>query len=186
MAMNLDRRVLLAGLSSLAVAPALAQPTPAAKSGTNEVPLARRLANYSDAIRFADLDPPTIERAKVHLLDSLGCGIAAFKEGTVSAVRELAFASGGNAATIVGTKRRATLEWAAFANGAGIRADDTNDVYVGPGTGHPTDNIAACLTAAEAAASSGAELLLPVTPAYEIECRLLDPLYLHTRAWEHP
>jgi len=186
MAMNLDRRVLLAGLSSLAVAPALAQPAPAAKSGTNEVPLARRLANYSDAIRFADLDPPTIERAKVHLLDSLGCGIAAFKEGTVSAVRELAFANGGNAATIIGTKRRASLEWAAFANGAGTRADDINDVYVGRGTGHPSDNVAACLTAAEGVGTPGAEFLLSVLLAYEIECRLLDAVYLDTRGWDHP
>jgi 2-methylcitrate dehydratase len=187
MAMTLDRRVLLAGLSGLAAAPALAQRAPAAvKSGTNEVPLARRLANYIDSIHVADLDPSTIERTKVHLLDSLGCGLAAFKEGTVSGVRELAFASGGNVATIIGTKRRATLEWAAFANGAGIRADDINDVYVGRGTGHPSDNIAACLTAAEAAASPGAEFLLSVVLAYEIECRFLDAVYLDSRGWDHP
>jgi len=185
--MNLDRRVVLAGLSGLAATPALAQPAPVAvKPGANETPLARRLANYSDSLRVADLDPSTIERAKVHLLDSLGCGVAAFKEGTVSAVRELAFASGGNAATIIGTKRRTSLEWAAFANGAGIRADDINDVYVGRGTGHPSDNVAACLTAAEAAGSAGAEFLLSVVLAYEIECRLLDAVYLDTRGWDHP
>ena len=185
--MKLDRRVVLAGLSGLAAAPALAQPAPVAvKPGANETPLARRLANYSDALRVADLDSSTIERAKVHLLDSLGCGLAAFKEGTVSAVRELAFASGGNAATIIGTKRRTSLEWAAFANGAGIRADDINDVYVGRGTGHPSDNVAACLTAAEAAGAAGAEFLLSVVLAYEIECRLLDAVYLDTRGWDHP
>src|SRR5258706_124080 len=112
--MDFGRRVLLAGLAGVAAAPALAQPAPApGKSGTDKAPLARRLADYSGSLRAADLDAATIERTKVHLLDSLGCGIAAFKEGTVSAVRELAFASGGNAATIIGTKRRATLEWAA-------------------------------------------------------------------------
>jgi 2-methylcitrate dehydratase len=185
--MDFDRRVLLAGLGSLAATPALAQPAPTpVKSGAGEAPLARRLANYSDAIRVADLDSATIERTKVHLLDSLGCGLAAFREGTVSAVRELAFASGGNAATIIGTKQRTTLEWAAFANGAGIRADDINDVYVGRGTGHPSDNIAACLTAAETAGSSGGEFLLSIVLAYEIECRLLDALYLDTRGWDHP
>ena len=186
--MDLDRRVLLAGLSSLAAAaPSLAQTAPAAvKSGPNETPLARRLANYGDSLRFADLDSATIERTRVHLLDSLGCGLAAFKEGTVSVVRDLAFANGGNAATIIGTKRRASLEWAAFANGAGTRADDINDVYVGRGTGHPSDNVAACLTAAEATGSSGAEFLLSVVLAYEIECRLLDAVYLDTRGWDHP
>jgi len=186
--MDLDRRVLLSGLAGLAAAPALAQPQPApvsVKSGTG-APLARRLGDYADSLRVADLDSATIERTKVHLLDSLGCGLAAFKEGTVSAVRELAFASGGNAATIIGTKRRAALEWAAFANAAGVRADDINDVYVGRGTGHPSDNIAACLTAAEAAGSLGAEFLLSIALAYEIECRLLDAVYLDSRGWDHP
>jgi 2-methylcitrate dehydratase len=165
----------------------LAQPASVAvKSGAEKAPLARRLATYADSLRLADLDPATIERTKVHLLDSLGCGLAAFREGTVGAVRDLAFASGGNAATIIGTKRRATLEWAAFANGAGIRADDINDVYVGRGTGHPSDNVTACLAAAEAAGSPGAELLLSMVLAYEIDCRFLDAEYLDTRGWDHP
>jgi 2-methylcitrate dehydratase len=185
--MNLDRRVLIAALVSAAAVPALAQtPTGAEKSGTGKVPLARRLADYVGSFRMADLDSATIERAKVHLLDSLGCGLAAFKEGPVSAVRELAFASGGNAATIIGTKRRATLEWATFANGAAIRADDINDVYVGRGTGHPSDNIAACLAAAESADASGAELLAAIVLAYEVEARFLDAAYPDSRGWDHP
>jgi 2-methylcitrate dehydratase len=156
--MNLDRRVLIGALAGVAAAPALAQAASVAdKPKTTEPPLARRLAGYAGSLRTADLDSATVERAKVHLLDSLGCGLAAFKEGPVSTVRELALAGGGNAATIIGTARRATLEWAAFANGAAIRADDINDVYVGRGTGHPSDNIAACLAAAEGAGASGAE-----------------------------
>jgi 2-methylcitrate dehydratase len=185
--MDFDRRVLLAGLAAIAAAPASAQPGPGAvKSGAGEAPLARRLANYVDSIRVTDIDRSTVERAKVHLLDSLGCGLAAFREGPVSSVRELALASGGNAATIIGTKRRATLEWAVFANGAGIRADDINDVYVGMQAGHPSDNVAVCLAAAEAAGSTGAEFLLSVLLAYEIECRLMDAAYLDSRGWDHP
>jgi 2-methylcitrate dehydratase len=185
--MDLDRRVLLAGLAGVAATPAMAQPAAnAVKSGTDKVPLARRLADYAAMLRVADLDSATMERTKVHLLDSLGCGIAAFKERTVGAVRELAFANGGNAATVIGTKRRVSLEWAAFANGAGIRADDINDVYVGRGTGHPSDNVAPCLTVAEASGSTGAELLLSIVLAYEIECRLLDAVYLDTKGWDHP
>ena len=130
--MNFDRRIVLAGLAAAAATPAIAQPaTTPAKTGPREAPLAQRLANYADSIRFAELDAPTIERAKVHLLDSLGCALSAFREGPVSKVRELALASGGNAATVIGTTQRASLEWAVFANGAGIRADDINDFYVG-------------------------------------------------------
>ena len=127
-----DRRFLLKGLVSLpgfAAIPAFAQ-TRAAENAGN-APLARRLADYAESLRFTDLDGLTIERAKVHLLDSLGCGLSAFAEETVKSVRELALAAGGNAATIIGTKRRTSLEWAAFANGAAIRADDINDGYTG-------------------------------------------------------
>jgi 2-methylcitrate dehydratase len=185
--MIVDRRVLIVALAGAAAAPAWAQTGPApAKSESKGPPLARRLADYAAALRMSDLDSQTVERAKVHLLDSLGCGIAAFKEGTVSAVRDLAFANGGDAATIIGTKRRATLEWATFANGAAIRADDVNDVYVGRGTGHPSDNIAACLAAAEAAGAPGAELLAAIVLAYEVEARFLDAAYPDSRGWDHP
>jgi 2-methylcitrate dehydratase len=185
--MEFDRRIILAGLAATATAPALAQPAPApAKTAPRETPLARRLANYADSIRFSELDAATIERAKVHLLDSLGCALSAFREGPVSKVRELAFASGGNAATVIGTPRRASLEWAVFANGAGIRADDVNDFYVGLQNAHPSDNIAACLGCAEMAHASGSEFLLGIVLAYEIECRFLDSGYLDNRGWDHP
>jgi 2-methylcitrate dehydratase len=185
--MKLNRRLLLAGLAGLATRPAVGQSVPAPeKAGAAKAPLARRLADYAASLRFGDLDAATIERTKVHLLDSLGCGIGAFKENIVSSVRDIARGNGGNAATIIGTKQRATLEWAAFANGAAVRADDINDVYVGKGTGHPSDNIAACLAAAESAGAPGADLLLSIVLAYEIDCRFLDALYLDTRGWDHP
>ena len=191
MPLRLSRRLLLnglAGLASLAAIPraqaAAAQAKGPATPSTGNAPLARRLADYVESMRFADLDAPTIERAKVHLLDSLGCGLSAFKEETVASVRELAVAAGGNAATILGTKQRTTLEWAAFANGAAIRADDINDGYTG--TGHPSDNIAACLPVAEIEGTSGADFLLSMVLAYEIECRLLDGVRAGAEDWDHP
>ncbi|MFZ1092312.1 MAG: MmgE/PrpD family protein, partial [Xanthobacteraceae bacterium] len=46
-------------------------------------PLAERLAAYADGLRYDDLDPETIERVKSHVIDTLGCGIAAFDERPV-------------------------------------------------------------------------------------------------------
>jgi len=189
-----NRRLLLtgiAGLTSFAAIPAFAQTRAAQQVNgpgnltAGNAPLARRLAGYAESIRFADLDAPTIERAKIHLLDSLGCGLSAFAEETVASVRKLALAAGGNAATIIGTKQRTTLEWAAFTNGAAIRADDINDGYSG-GNGHPSDNIAACLPVAEAEGASGADLLLSMVLAYEIQCRLLDARRAGEEDWDHP
>ena len=194
MPLRFSRRLLLTGLASLgsfAAIPRLAQTRAAeqtkgpANLTAGNAPLARRLADYVESVRFSDLDAPTIERAKIHLLDSLGCGLSAFKEETVTSVRELALKAGGNAATILGTKQRTTLEWAAFANGAAIRADDINDGYSG-GNGHPSDNIAACLPVAEAEGASGADLLLSMVLAYEIQCRLLDARRAGEEDWDHP
>jgi 2-methylcitrate dehydratase len=185
--MNLDRRIMLAGLAATAATPGFAQSVSApGKIAPQKIALARRLADYATSVQFAELDAATTERAKVHLFDSLGCAIAAFREGPVSKIRELAFASGGDAATVIGTKRRASLEWTVFANGAGIRADDINDFYVGRQTAHPSDNIAACMGCAEVAGASGADFLLSIVLAYEIECRFLDSGYLDSRGWDHP
>jgi 2-methylcitrate dehydratase len=46
-------------------------------------PLAARLAAYAERLRYEDLDPATIERVKAHVIDTLGCGIAAFDEAPV-------------------------------------------------------------------------------------------------------
>ncbi len=106
-------------------------------------PLAARLAAYADGLRYDDLDDATVESVKVHIIDALGCGLAAFDEKPVRICRGVALAHGGGGATVIGTTRRAAPDLAAFANGAAIRYLDLNDAYVGRITGHPSDNIAA-------------------------------------------
>jgi 2-methylcitrate dehydratase len=105
--------------------------------------LAERLATYTDSLRYEDLDAATVEAVKTHLIDTLGCGIAAFDEGPVRICRDVALAQGGSGSTVIGTDRRVTPDLAAFANGAAFRYYDLNDFYIGRLTGHPSDQIAA-------------------------------------------
>jgi 2-methylcitrate dehydratase len=72
-----------------------------------ERPLAQRLAAYAHALRYDDLDAATLERVKVHVIDTIGCGIGAFDERAVRICREVALAVPGNA-TVIGTRRRTT------------------------------------------------------------------------------
>ena len=51
-------------------------------------PFAERLAAYAHNLRYSDLDAATIERVKSHLIDTLGCGIAALDEEPVRHCRE--------------------------------------------------------------------------------------------------
>jgi 2-methylcitrate dehydratase len=152
-------------------------------------PLAERLAAYADGLRYDDLDHATIERVKVHVIDSLGCGLAAFEEEPVRICRDVALArGGGDGATVIGTRRRAAPDLATFANCAAFRYLDLNDAYVGRITGHPSDNVAACLAVAEAEQASAAELITAIALAYEINCRLIDAfdVGIGDRGWDVP
>jgi 2-methylcitrate dehydratase len=149
-------------------------------------PLAERLAGYADRLRYDDIDAATVERVKSHLIDALGCGIAAFDEPPVRICREVALAPAGGVSVVIGTDRRTTPDLASFANGAAFRYYDLNDVYVGKFAGHPSDHIAACLAVAEAEKASAAELITAIVLAYEINCRLMDVLDTAARDWDPP
>src|ERR1700724_1410669 len=137
----LPRRRVLAGMAALGVAGLAARPAGAAPAR----PLAERLAAYAGELRYSDLDAATIEAAKSHLVDTLGCAVAAFDEKPVRICREVAIAGGRGAATIIGTDARVSPDLAAFANGGAARYFDLNDVYVSRLTIHPSDTISACL-----------------------------------------
>jgi 2-methylcitrate dehydratase len=154
-------------------------------SATTAFPLARRLADYALGLRYEDLDGATIERVKIHLIDSLGCGVGALNEPAVRICREIALPVDGTS-TIIGTNRRTTPDLAAFANGAAIRYLDFNDTYVGKFAIHPSDNIAPCLAVAEAERASASELITAIAVAYEVNCRLTDALDISTRGWDPP
>ncbi|MEW6645431.1 MAG: MmgE/PrpD family protein [Pseudomonadota bacterium] len=154
--------------------------------GAAPMNLAQQLAGYVAGTGPGALDAATIETAKAHFIDAIGCGIAAFGETPVRACRDVALALPGGPATVIGTRQRTSPDLAAFANGVALRYYDFNDVYVGREPGHPSDNITACLAIAEAEGRSGRDLLLSIVLAYEIACRLMDAAELTRRGWDHP
>ena len=157
-----------------------------AQTKPTTLPLAERFAAYADGLRYDDIDTATIERVKSHLIDALGCGIAALDERPVQICREVALAPGSGVSLVIGTDRRTTPDLAAFANGAAFRYLDLNDVYVGKFAGHPSDHIAACLAVAEAEKATARELITAIVLAYEINCRLMDVLDTASHDWDPP
>src|SRR4029077_5396933 len=125
------------------------------------------------------------ERVKVHLIDSLGCGVAALNDKAVRICREIALPVTGSS-TIIGTSHRTTPDLSAFANGAAVRYLDFNDTYVGRFAIHPSDNIAACLAVAEEERISIRELITAIVIAYEVNCRLVDAFDISKRGWDPP
>jgi 2-methylcitrate dehydratase len=189
--MKLTRRTVLrlgAGASVLPLTtanPLGSQSAGAADASAAGAPLARLLADYALGLRYEDLDPATVERVKIHMIDSIGCGVGALNEPAVRICREIALAVSGTS-TVIGTNRRTTPDLASFANGAAIRYLDFNDAYVGKFAIHPSDNIAPCLAVAEAERASAQELITAIVVAYEINCRLTDVLDISARGWDPP
>src|SRR5438477_9161173 len=101
---RIPRRSMVAGIAALGVC-GFARKVRAAEPR----PLAESLAAYAAGLRYEDLDAATIERVKAHVIDTVGCGIAAFDERPVRVCREIAQSVQGPA-TIIGTARpRATI-----------------------------------------------------------------------------
>lgn len=72
----IPRRHVVAGITASGLS-GLAPRASAAQAVSSESTV-RPLAAYADRLRYDDLDAATIERVKSHLIDTLGCGIAAY------------------------------------------------------------------------------------------------------------
>jgi 2-methylcitrate dehydratase len=134
-----------------------------------------RLAAAVSGVRHDDFAPRAIEQAKLVLLDTIGCGLAALDDDSARAVlATLASFADKPQCTVLGQPRKMSAPNAVLANGTLVRVLDLNDYVVGADPqsgargGHPSDNIPVALAAAELAGSSGRELLAAILIGYEI------------------
>src|SRR5713226_2470614 len=131
-----------------------------------------RLAEWILALRTQDIPVAAINQAKLLLLDSIGCGYAAFEEEAAHAViATLKDMGGAPQCTVLGSPTKTSAPNAVLVNGSLIRILDLND-YVntkdGQIGGHPSDNIPVALAAGELDGSSGRDVLAAIVIGYEI------------------
>lgn len=152
--------------------------------------VAERIGAYVADLEYEDLSDEVVDYAKRILLDSIACAYGGADSEparlTRATVREL---NETGPATIWADGTRATAPLAALANGVAIRYQDYNDVYFGPAwTAHPSDNIATLFAVAEWNGCSGADFLLAMVAAYEVQMRFSDlpvPKNLWHAGWHH-
>ncbi len=148
--------------------------------------LADKLAEYAINLKFSDLSEKTIHETKRRLIDTLGCGIAVFKEPSVAMTRDVAkYVSSKGRSTLLGTRIKSSPDHATFNNAYSTRYLDWMDTYLSKEPAHPSDNIASILAVAEAEESTGKDVILATVLAYEIQCRLCDAASLRARGWDH-
>ena len=148
--------------------------------------LAERLAAYAVDLSYDDLDSETIDRVSDRVIDSIACAYAARGEQPVEAtLRYTARKDGETPARVISGDDDTAVEAAALANGTLIRYLDWNDTYLSLEPGHPSDNLGAVLSVADALGSSGRETILATVLAYELQCRLCDAASLRANGFDH-
>jgi 2-methylcitrate dehydratase len=130
------------------------------------------LADFVVGAEPAHLPDDALMLLRRNVLDSVGCAIAALDGETVRVVRDQVECVGGQArASLIGGGR-SSVDQAALFNSVAVRYVDLLDTYLTPGgLCHPADNFGAMLAVAESAGASGAEFLLGLAVAYEVQCR---------------
>ncbi len=148
--------------------------------------LAERLGAYATDLCYADLPPAVIHQAKRMIVDTLGCALGGYdSEPTRIALAQAATITSTQPATILCTGQQTSPDLAVFANGVMIRYLDFNDGYIGREAGHPSDSIAALLSAAEIGQADGRELIVATVIAYEMFCRMCDVVNFKPMGFDH-
>jgi 2-methylcitrate dehydratase len=146
-----------------------------------------QLAEWVLTVRADDLTQSVREQAKLLLLDTIGCGLAALDEPSACALLAVVEDAGGTPqCTVIGRAHRTGAANATLANGALVRILDFND-YVnakaGDLGGHPSDNIPVALAAGELHHASGREVIAAIVLGYEIFGRCKE-LMERDSAWD--
>ncbi len=149
--------------------------------------LVEQLAGYAAALRYEDLPGEVVRQAKRLIVDTVGCALGGYGSEPARIAGDIAATvTSTRPATVMVSGRRTSPDLAAFANGVMIRFLDYNDGYTSTGeSGHPSDSIAAALTAAEIAGASGRDLIVATVLAYEVFCRICDEADLKPLGWDH-
>jgi 2-methylcitrate dehydratase PrpD len=130
------------------------------------------LAEFVVGAQQADLTGQPRRLLKRNVLDSLACAVGSLDGELIPTIRDHTAQFGGApTATLVGGGR-ASVDQAAFFNAVLVRYPDLLDTYLTVGgLCHPADNFGAVLAVAEHVGASGADLLLALAVAYEVQCR---------------
>ena len=144
------------------------------------------LAGFVVGAEQADLSERPRALLKRNVLDSIACAVGSLDGELIATIREHTDQfSGVPTATLVGGGR-ASVDQAAFFNSVLVRYPDLLDTYLTVGgLCHPADNFGAVLAVAEHVNASGADFLLALAVAYEIQCRFSAQVPVMARGLNH-
>lgn len=144
------------------------------------------VADFVVDATLTDIGAEPLLTLKRNVLDSIACAVGALDGELIGPIRAHAEQfSGGSTATFIGGGR-ASVDQAAFFNAVLVRYPDLLDTFLTPGgLCHPADNFGAIFAVAEHVDASGADFLLALALAYEIQCRFSAQVPVMARGLNH-
>ena len=176
----------LSGGQAAETSPVHNRTTPGAATPEGGRTQVEALAQYAARARFEDLSAESRRQLPVHILDCLGCCIAALGAGPIDACRDQVADFGGSGpCTLIGGGK-ANPVYAAFWNTALVRYVDFMDNFLAQSeTCHTADNFGVALTLADYVGVSGRDLMLGVALGYTVQSRFVDHANFMTRGFDH-
>ncbi|MGB7572918.1 MAG: MmgE/PrpD family protein [Thermodesulfobacteriota bacterium] len=147
---------------------------------------AEQLAAFVVRASYDDLSETARQQLKIRVLDGLGCAIAALQGEPIRLLKaQIEEFDGAKHCTLIGGGKAAP-DRSALYNSALVRYLDFNDSYLAKGeTCHPSDNLGAVLAASEYTKQSGRKLLIALSVAYQVQCRLSDVAPVRAKGFDH-
>jgi len=135
--------------------------------------LTASLARFVAGLRFTDLAPTAVARARASMLDAIGCILAGVDSTEAKPVRAMLAEEGGAPVALVfGTRTRLAPMGAALANGTAGHALDYDDSSP-PMIGHPSVPLVSAIFAlGEQRGASGADAIVAYVAGLEASARL--------------
>jgi len=144
------------------------------------------------AAEKAPVDDDVAEMVVNRVIDNAAVAAASLVRPAPAAARAQALAHpvsiGGAGATVFGAARRASVEWAAWANGVAVRELDFHDTFLAAEYSHPGDNIPPIVAVAQHAAArglNGGDVIRAVATGYEVQIDLARAISLHKHKIDH-
>jgi 2-methylcitrate dehydratase PrpD len=147
----------------------------------------RAVAEFAVRTRYEDIPANVIELGKKSILDALGLALVGSIDDSGEVVKSYleSMKFGNNESTVIGTSLRVPAQFAAFANGIAIHAEDYDDTQLAVAPDrvyglltHPT---APCFSAAFAVAerrgASGEDLMLAYQVGVEVETKISEAIF---------
>lgn len=132
------------------------------------------LAAFASGLAFDDIPKDVVEKAKLCLLDTVGCCIYGSTLSFMKTLTNVVLAEGGAAvATILGTPHRTSASQAALVNGTAAHAFQLDEVHAGA-TLHPGSIVVPAVLALSEATGAlpGRDFVAAMIAGYEVGIRI--------------